>query len=462
MFLDYYRLHEQPFGVTPDPSYLYLGRTHRAALDALTCGISDDRGFMAIIAKPGMGKTTLLYCLLEQLRDTARAVFLFQTQCNSREFFGYLLSELGIDPLGMNLVAMHDRLNKTLFSEMLAGRRFVLVVDEAQDLAEPVLETIRLLSNFETPHAKLLQIILAGQPQLAEKLASPALAQLRQRITVSSRLDPFSAEETANYIHHRLRVGGHSGDSPFTQDALAIIAERSEGIPRNINNLCFNALSLGCARGLKLLGPEVVQEAAAELSLDSVVPQSCTGTESQPPIDLRLPAPLTYKPAGRRVGWRRVYGGAVLASIMFLGGRALFPSFGNLVNAAPRGAFHMSVEQAVDPTLSGPQISPAPFSSLDSMSEPVASGTASPSIPSLQFLIVAVRPQETLREVSLRYLGRFDEKLLNQISALNPELKDPNHIEAWNLVRLPLPPGTLKKGYDTAALNSTTRNTPTN
>ena len=174
MFLDFYRLHQQPFGVTPDPAFLYPSRTHCEALDSLAEGILEGRGFLALIAEPGMGKTTLLYQVLEGLRDTARAAFLFQTQCNSREFFQYLLSELGVDSTGMGLVAMHNKLNEMLFAEMLAGKRFVLIVDEAQNLDDSVLETIRLLSNFETSHTKLLQIVLAGQSQLAEKLATEA------------------------------------------------------------------------------------------------------------------------------------------------------------------------------------------------------------------------------------------------------------------------------------------------
>jgi general secretion pathway protein A len=174
MFLDFYQLREQPFGVTPDPAYLYPSRTHCEALDSLTEAIQGDHGFLALIAEPGLGKTTLMYQVLERLRDTARAAFLFQTQCNSREFFEYLLTDLGVDATGMGLVAMHSKLNEMLFTEMLAGRRFVLIVDEAQNLDDSVLETIRLLSNFETTNAKLLQIVLAGQPQLGEKLAQPS------------------------------------------------------------------------------------------------------------------------------------------------------------------------------------------------------------------------------------------------------------------------------------------------
>ncbi|HKM83644.1 MAG TPA: AAA family ATPase [Candidatus Acidoferrum sp.] len=276
MFLDFYGLREQPFGVTPDPNYLYLSRTHGEALGALLDGIKADRGFMALIAEPGMGKTTILYRLLEELRDSARTVFLFQTQCDSREFFRYILSELGIKTARMGLVSMHNKLNEVLFSEMLAGKRFILVVDEAQDLEEPVLETIRLLSDFETPHAKLLGIILSGQPLLAEKLAQPALSQLKQRIAIVRRLQPLSAGETACYIEHRLKVAGFSGGQLFEPEALALIAEQSQGIPREINNLCFNALSLGETKRSPTITGDIAQEVIESVTVDSIVRQVLT------------------------------------------------------------------------------------------------------------------------------------------------------------------------------------------
>jgi HSP20 family molecular chaperone IbpA len=161
----------------------------------------------------------------------------------------------------MGLASMHKKLNDVLFSEMLAGRRFVLVVDEAQDLEGPVLETIRLLSNFETPHAKLMEIVLAGQPQLAEKLAQRGLSQLRQRIAIFGHLEPLSAVEVTCYIEHRLKVAGYSGAPLFAPDALALIAEQSQGIPREINNICFNALLLGAARRHQTISAKIAREA---------------------------------------------------------------------------------------------------------------------------------------------------------------------------------------------------------
>jgi len=188
MFLKFFGLTEQPFGVTPDPKYLYLSSAHREALASMFYGIEAGRGFLALIAQQGMGKTTLLFHLLEKFRSSARTAFLFQTQCTSREFMRFLLAELGYETADQDFVRMHEEFNRQLLREARAGKRFIIVVDEAQNLDASVLETIRLLSDFETPRAKLLQIVLAGQPELADKLAGRNLAQLRQRISLVSGL----------------------------------------------------------------------------------------------------------------------------------------------------------------------------------------------------------------------------------------------------------------------------------
>jgi general secretion pathway protein A len=267
MFLGFYGLREQPFGVTPDPRFLYLSPAHREALASLYYGIDSGCGFLALIAKPGMGKTTLLFQLLEKFRANARTAFLFQTQCSSREFMRFLLAELGSESHEQDFVRMHDEFNKLLLQEARAGRRFLIVVDEAQNLHPSVMETIRLLSDFETPRAKLLQIILAGQPELADKLAGPRLAQIRQRLSVLSGLKPLPPEEITKYIQHRLRIAGGSGVSLFTPDAIHAIARFTEGIPRSINNVCFSALSLGCALQRAVIDADVIAEVIADFDL---------------------------------------------------------------------------------------------------------------------------------------------------------------------------------------------------
>jgi N-acetylmuramoyl-L-alanine amidase/type II secretory pathway predicted ATPase ExeA len=316
VFLEFYNLRQQPFGVTPDPTYLYASKTHQQALAALSEGVKDGRGFLALIAEPGMGKTTLLYQLLENLRETARTAYLFQTQCDGREFFQYLLGELGIDAQGMGLVAMHNKLNEVLFAEMLAGKRFVLVVDEAQNLDDSVLETIRLLSNFETWNTKLLQIVLAGQPELGDKLAQPRLSQLLQRVTVLSHLEPLSPSETAGYVEHRLKVAGYSGEQLLTPDALALISEQSGGIPRKINKLCFNALSEGHACGQHPITREIVARIAGKTDVGAVSPPEPKEPQRLPEAEsetARATPQLTYKPLGETGRFRWLFWPALVA-----------------------------------------------------------------------------------------------------------------------------------------------------
>ncbi len=267
MFLDFYGLREQPFGVTPDPRFLYLSPAHREALASLYYGVESERGFLALIAKPGLGKTTLLFHLLEKFRQNARTVFLFQTQCNSREFMRFLLAELGVETPDQDFVRLHEQFNKMLLEESRAGRRFIVVIDEAQNLDASVLETVRLLSDFETPQAKLLQIILSGQPELADKLASSHLAQLRQRVSLLNHLVPLSVDESGRYIEHRLHVAGYSGEPLFAPQALKAIARFTEGVPRNINNCCFNVLSLGFALGQKVVDLAMVEEVIHDLDI---------------------------------------------------------------------------------------------------------------------------------------------------------------------------------------------------
>jgi general secretion pathway protein A len=202
MLQEYFGFSEDPFGATPDPRNLYPSKTHSEAMASLKVGYYNNRGFTTLIASPGMGKTTLLFRLLHDIRDEARTVFLFNigSDCKPRELLAYILRDLGIIP-GQTGVEMHDQLNALLIKEARANRKVVVVIDEAQSLSNNALEMVRLLTNFETSQAKLIQVVLAGQPQLSEKLMHPSLLQLRQRISTHARLDPLSREESCTYTH---------------------------------------------------------------------------------------------------------------------------------------------------------------------------------------------------------------------------------------------------------------------
>jgi len=267
MLLDYYGLNEQPFGVTPDPRYLFFSDGHREALAAIYYAIEERRGFSALVAKPGMGKTTLLFRLLESLQESARTAFLFQAGQDSRDFLDSLVRDLGIAAKSTDLPALHDALNTMLVKEMEENRRVVLVIDEAQNLTEQMLEQVRLLSNFETPAAKMIHIVLAGQPGLADKLASPALTQLRQRVGSVAHLPALNLKEITQYVDHRLGAAGYRGPQLFASDALENIAAISEGIPRNINSICFQSLSLGFVYQKRQIDTAIVREVSRDLEL---------------------------------------------------------------------------------------------------------------------------------------------------------------------------------------------------
>jgi len=301
MFFNFYHLHEQPFGVTPDPKYTYFTSTHREALASLAYAVEIGSGFAVLVAKPGMGKTTLLFRLLDYLQDRARTVFVFHTQCNSVDLLRYILADMKIKYSGKDLVEMHALLNEALLNEARVGRTVVVAIDESQNLSHEVLETIRLLSDFETPRRKLLQIILCGQPQLGHKLAHPDLVQLRQRITVLCRLAPLSLQEVTGYIDHRLQIAGHRGTGLFTPEAVQLISSESRGIPRVINTLCSSALSIGCALERTHIDPDVVQEVLSDLSVDSLIAEMAA-----PPAGLQeISTEPDPQPATRTVTFMR-------------------------------------------------------------------------------------------------------------------------------------------------------------
>jgi general secretion pathway protein A len=267
MLSQYFGFQEEPFGATPDPRWLYRSAKHREALASLRYGFYSNRGFTALIAPPGLGKTTLLFQFLHDIRNSTRIVFLFDTQCEPLGLLRYILRDLGVAP-AVNGDEMHVQLEDLLVKEARSGRRVVVVVDEAQNLSDEALEMLRLLTNYETPRAKLLHIVLSGQPLLADTLMKPSMEQLRQRVTTSCWLEPFSMEETTAYIRHRLEQAGYRGAPLFRKDALRRIMVASHGIPRIINNLCFNALSLCCEQKRKQVDGSMAAEAIAIQELD--------------------------------------------------------------------------------------------------------------------------------------------------------------------------------------------------
>ncbi len=437
MLLDFYGLREQPFGVTPDPRYLYMSRTHREALASLFYGVESGQGFVTLIAKPGMGKTTLLFRLLQELEPSARAVYLFQTQCSLHQFYSILARELGIGAWKDDLGRLREKLNEILLREASLGKHFLLIIDEAHNLQENVLESVRLLSNFETTSAKLMQIVMAGQPQLADKLMRPSLIQLRQRISTVCRICALNPTEVGEYIDHRLRTAGYTGDRIFASAALAAIADESQGIPRVINSLCFNALSLAHAKEEKRVDEADVREVVADLDLHSLGSTEaltrqtallCANASAklfpadEKPKPIKQPVPSLF---GRLLTLH-----AALPGPLSSWGARFWPlCLGSLVAA-------LLLVWFVANSIHGGR---ATMQSQDSSGTSLGTGANSKTgrDPRLDPITVVVRPNDTLSGLCQHYLGWFDDNLAREIYRLNPDIESPYKLRIGQQIRLP-------------------------
>ncbi|MFO7276167.1 MAG: AAA family ATPase [Pseudomonadota bacterium] len=274
MYLSFFGLNEKPFAITPDPRYLYLSERHAEALAHLLYGINEAGGFVQLTGEVGTGKTTIVRSLLAQAPKDAEIALILNPRMTAPEFLLTICEELGIgvpDSAQGSLKDLVDILNQYLLRAHAAGRRVVLVVDEAQNLATDLLEQVRLLTNLETDTRKLLQIILIGQPELRELLARNELRQLAQRITGRYHLDPLSRAETAAYVRHRLRVAGATTDI-FSAAALREVYRLSGGVPRVINVICDRALLGAYTQDRHRVTSALVRRAAAEVFDRRIVP----------------------------------------------------------------------------------------------------------------------------------------------------------------------------------------------
>jgi general secretion pathway protein A len=279
VYRTYYGLIRSPFEMTPDPSFLYLGETHREGLATLVYGVQKRKGFVLLTGEVGTGKTTLLHALLAQLDATTDTAFIFNPKLSVLDFFRMLLDELEI-PVSCETKAEYLlALNRFLIERLKQNRTVLLIVDEAQNLSTEMLEEVRLLSNLETSTSKLIQIMLVGQPELNEMLSQPELRQLRQRIVLSHNLHPFNQKELDAYIDERLRLAGYTGKGIFKRSARAELHAVTGGIPRLVNVVCDGALLTGYGREQLTLDASVIREVAQGLHLIENPVTELTGTD---------------------------------------------------------------------------------------------------------------------------------------------------------------------------------------
>lgn len=270
MYESHFGLKENPFNVTPNPEYIYLGERHKEALAQLLYGVREKKGFIVITGEVGTGKTTLIHYLLDKLNgnDHTKTAFLFNPKLTVNDFIQYILKDLGVRIHGQTKGEYLHHLHRYLLNAYRKDERVVLIVDEAQGLKPELLEEIRLLSNLETSRSKLIQIVLVGQPELDKTLSQTEFRQLRQRINLRYHLSPLSLKETREYIEKRLRTAGAQRPI-FTEKAIKEVYKRSGGIPRLINIICDNALLNSYALDQPMVDEKSVREVSEDLKIST-------------------------------------------------------------------------------------------------------------------------------------------------------------------------------------------------
>lgn len=269
MYNAFFGFSESPFNLSPDPSFLYRSAQHEEALANLIYGVQGRKGFIVLSGEVGTGKTTMLECLLDYL-DGQRIeyAFIFNSRINSDQFFEMIAYDLDLNCNRGSKTEVLFALNAFLLEQSRRGRTAVLIVDEAHNLEWEVLEEVRLLGNMENRQGKLLQVILAGQPELDRKLDAPNMRQLKQRVLLRCNLEPFSLRDAVNYMESRLERAGMPNQKIFPEDVMAEIHVRTQGIPRLMNGVCDNLLLTAFAMERKTCNLEMLDEVCRDLRLD--------------------------------------------------------------------------------------------------------------------------------------------------------------------------------------------------
>ncbi|MEO0997768.1 MAG: AAA family ATPase [Pseudomonadota bacterium] len=267
-YLAHFGLDEQPFRLTPDPEFVYWSKQHSRAKSYMESTIWLADGFVVITGEIGSGKTTMLQSFLSELEDDVVYALVSQTQLSANQFLQALLVEFGFKPFKKDKAELLDMLNTYLIEQYAAGKKVVMIVDEAQNLSLKVLEEIRMISGIETHKEKVLRIILAGQPELKDKIESPKLKQLAQRVRLRFHLGPLSRRELEEYIGHRITVAGGSPDELFDDDAIPVIYRYTGGVPRLTNTLCDTAMLCAFADDKQRIDAAAIQVAIEELGWD--------------------------------------------------------------------------------------------------------------------------------------------------------------------------------------------------
>lgn len=501
MYTTYFGLREKPFNVTPDPRFFYANPVYREAYASLLAGVQERKGFIVMTGEVGTGKTTLLRMLMKNLEATVRFAYLYNTTLGFEDLLAYTCDELDIKVESEGRLKRIQALNAFLIEQLRRGGTGVLLIDEAQNLGSDVLENLRLLSNLETSTEKLLQIVLVGQPELEAKLADPGLRQLRQRVSVQCRLDRLKDREVEAYVRFRLETAGAERTDLFDGRALDRIAFYSTGIPRLINIICDNGLTIAYATSAKRVSAAVVEEVASDLGLKAAprpekAPPPVVPTEVQSDVPAVAPTPMATRttaeilrrrshrrpPRRRWFAWARL--GALAALVLVATGTVLYVRRGQpsatgtsitspwetlaerAALARPGAATAVTPAAPSEAVLApgpdrGASIAPAATPSSVATPSPAAAVEASP-VPSLppreseaprtgsaasgrggeKAATVKTRPiviphGATIADIAFKTYGGYNILAIDLIKEFNPHVANLNWIVAGEHLRLP-------------------------
>jgi type II secretory pathway predicted ATPase ExeA/phage tail protein X len=459
LYLDHFSLAEEPFSVTSDPRFLFLSDSHEEALAHLLYCVEYRKGFAAITGEIGTGKTTLLNTLISRLDDQMYSVaFVYQSAADTVELMRYVFQDLGLKERFDDRTSYLNFFNQYLLYENKAGREVVLVIDEGQNLGFEVLEDLRLISNFETTSKKLVQIILAGQSELGQKLRKPELRQLNQRIAIQYCLQPLSADETDSYIQHRIKVAGGSRVDIFKPRALKTIHAATGGVPRLINQVCDAAMLRAAIGHKQVISPDHVQSVIKEdfqFRGEVAEQQDFLSTGQLRALDskprwLKWALGMALLLVAASSGWLAARWGQApdVEQALLASNQDLTVEF---TKPAPYSQDMEKGQQPVEDSARQGEEEPArqarliPRDNADlQLSMPPESRVEKKEVQSTDPFMqtesdqVIIRENDTLVKIARRHYGRTDWNVVMQIWQANPHVTNPNIIRVGDRLRMPL------------------------
>jgi general secretion pathway protein A len=428
MYLDFYHLKKAPFHITPDPEFLFLSPSHKAALGALVYGIEERQGFVALIGEAGLGKTTILRSYLERVdQSQLRPIYIFNSNVSFSDLLKTLCREFGIEMLEEDIADTVNRLHQALIEVYKQGRNVALIVDEAQHMPIETLEHLRMLSNLETSTQKLIQIVLVGQPEFDAKLNNHALRQLKQRLVIRGTISPLTNEESQDYIIYRLAKVVMVNEPIFTKGALRKIIKHAKGTPRVINVLCTNALIQGFGYRKQRISTKIVKEVIADY----------TGKKPQRPWWSRMALAGTPVLLAA-LFWFSPYQEIALSKINLAKTMQFMMPSAASRRSLPQGTPAAGRDILLPMSSSTPALPAQP----PALTVPPPSPEAPEPSPAVPATVRTVKKGDQITRVALEIYGSSNSAVLDWIRKNNPQLQNLNRVEVgMQLILPPLPPG---------------------